>query len=188
MKQRLRRDHLPVAVHLVHQSRFLWITSPDPNSGPRRLSPGPTDDEPQGASFCWAGHEWASREHHCCCRSNQVRNASMFPLAVAESSVDSSTHTKLRKVVFGLTHLELVRADLFALSTTISGQSTTSKRVVRSTVTAEEVFATSEGLESVQWSRLFWTEVHLSRSSLAVVEQQSLTRQALDFTDCVRLT
>ena len=141
MKQLLRRDHLPVAVPIS----FLVD---HPNSGPRRLSPGPTDDEPQGASFCWARHEWASREHHCCRRSNQVRNASTCPLAVAESSIDNSTHTKLRKVVFGLTHLELVRADLFALSTTISGQSTTSKRLVRSTVAAEE------GIRNIRRARI----------------------------------
>ena len=56
-------------------------------------------------------------------------------------------------------HPELVKTGRFGLSTITSWQSTTVKRVVRSTLAAEG-YAVSEGLESAQWHRHLLTEVY----------------------------
>ena len=82
-----------------------------------------------------------------------------------------------------LTHSpELLKTVRFDLSTIISWQSSTIKRVVRSTLAAEG-YAVSEGLESAQWFRHLLTEAHMARSSLKNVEKESLKRPAIAFTD-----
>ena len=82
-----------------------------------------------------------------------------------------------------LTHSpELLKTGRFDLSTIISWQSSTIKRVVRSTLAAEGC-AVSEGLEPVQWFRHLLTEAHMARSSLKNVEKESLKRPAIVFTD-----
>ena len=82
-----------------------------------------------------------------------------------------------------LTHSpELLKTGRFDLSTIISWQSSTIKRVVRSTLAAEG-YAVFEGLESAQWFRHLLTEAHMARSSLKDVEKESLKRPALVFTD-----
>ena len=74
-----------------------------------------------------------------------------------------------------LTHSpELLKTGRFYLSTIISWQSSTIKRVVRST---------PEGLESAQWFRHLLTEAHMARSSLKNVEKENSRRPALVFTD-----
>ena len=87
-------------------------------------------------------------------------------------------------LVVGLTHHPelLVKTGRFDLSTIISWQSSTIKRVVRSTLAAEG-YAVSEGLEAAQWFRHLLTEAHMDRSSLKDVEKESLKRPALVFTD-----
>ena len=81
-----------------------------------------------------------------------------------------------------LTHSpELLKTGRFDLSTIISWQSSTIKRVVRSTL-AVEGYAVSEALESAQWFRHLLTEAHMARSSLKN-EKESLKRPALVFTD-----
>ena len=77
---------------------------------------------------------------------------------------------------------ELLKTGRFDLSTIISWQSSTIKRVVRSTLAAEG-YAVSEGLESAQWFRHLLTESHMSQSSLKDVEKESLKRPAIVFTD-----
>ena len=82
-----------------------------------------------------------------------------------------------------LTHSpELLKTGRFDLSTIISWQSSTIKRVVRSTLAAEG-YAVSEGLESAQWFRHMLTEAHMARSSRKNVEKESLKRPAIVFTD-----
>ena len=75
----------------------------------------------------------------------------------------------------------LTQSPEFDLNTIISWQSSTIKRVVRSTLAAEG-YAVSEGLESAQWFRHLLTEAHMARSSLKS-EKESLKRSALVFTD-----
>ena len=78
-----------------------------------------------------------------------------------------------RGLVVGLTHHpELVKSGRFDLSTITSWQSSTIKRVVRSTLAAEG-YAVSEVLEPAQWFRHLWTEAHMVRSSLKDVEKES---------------
>ena len=79
-------------------------------------------------------------------------------------------------------HPELVKTGRFDLSTITRWQSSTIKRVVRSTLAAEG-YAVSEGLESAQWFRQLFTEAHMARSSLKDAEKESLKRPALVFTD-----
>ena len=82
-----------------------------------------------------------------------------------------------------LTHSpELLKTGRFDLSTIISMQSSTIKRVVRSTLAAEG-YAVSEGLESAQWFRHLLIDAHMDRSSLKNVEKESLKRPAIVFTD-----
>ena len=76
----------------------------------------------------------------------------------------------------------LLKTGRFDLSTIISWQSSTIKRVARSTLAAEG-YAVSEGLESAQWFRHLLTESHMSQSSLNDVEKESLKRPAIVFTD-----
>ena len=83
-------------------------------------------------------------------------------------------------------HPELVKTGHFDLSAITSCQSTTTKRVVRSTLAAVG-HAVSEGLEPPQWKRHLLTEAHMARSSLTDVEKESLKRPALLFTDSDRL-
>ena len=64
----------------------------------------------------------------------------------------------------------------------ISWQSSTIKRVVRSTLAAEG-YAVAEWLESAQWFQHLLTEAHMARSSLKNVEKESLKRPVLVFTD-----
>ena len=78
--------------------------------------------------------------------------------------------------------LELLKTGRLDLSTIISWQSSTIKRVVRSTLAAEG-YAVSEGLESAQWFRQLLTEAHMARSSLKNVEKESVKRPALVFND-----
>ena len=86
--------------------------------------------------------------------------------------------------VVGLTHHpEMVKTGRSDLSTITSWQSSTIKRVVRSTL-AEEGYAVSEGLDSAQWFRHLLTEAHMARRSLKDVGKESLKRTALVFTDC----
>ena len=66
--------------------------------------------------------------------------------------------------------------------TITSWQSTTIKRVARSTLAAEGQ-AVCEGLESAQRFRHLVTEAHMARSSRTDVEKDSLKRPALVFTD-----
>ena len=77
---------------------------------------------------------------------------------------------------------ELLKTGRYDLSTIISWQSSTMKRVVRSTLAAEG-YAVSEGLESAQWFGHLLTEAHMARSSLKDVEKESLKRPAIVFTD-----
>ena len=77
---------------------------------------------------------------------------------------------------------ELLKTGRFDLSTIISWQCSTIKRVVRSTLAAEG-YAVSEGLESAQWFRHLLTVAHMARSSLKNVEKESLRRSAHVFTD-----
>ena len=108
-----------------------------------------------------------------------------------------------------LTHsLEVLKTGRFDLSTIISWQSSTIKRVVRSTLAAEG-HAVSEGLESAQMDSTYsnnslysergqvpicfacnlpstplpLTEAHMARSSLKNVEKESMKWPALVFTD-----
>ena len=68
------------------------------------------------------------------------------------------------------------------MSATTSWQSTTIKRVVRSTLAAEG-FAVSEGLESAQRFRYLLPEMYMARSSLTNVEKERLRRPAHVFAD-----
>ena len=77
---------------------------------------------------------------------------------------------------------ELLKTGRFDLSTIISWQSSTIKRVVRSTLAAQG-YAVSEGLESAQRFRHLLTEAHMARSFLKDVEKESLKRPAIVFTD-----
>ena len=102
----------------------------------------------------------------------------------ADAGFANAEHEKSQcGLVCYLTHsLELLKTGRFDLSTIISWQSSTIKRVVRSTLAAEG-YAVSEGLESAQWFRHLLTESHMSRSSLKDVEKESLKRSAIVFTD-----
>ena len=102
----------------------------------------------------------------------------------ADAGFANAEHEKSQcGLVCCLTHSpELLKTGQFDLSTIISWQSSTIKRVVRSTLAAEE-YAVSEGLESAQWFRHLLTEAHMARSSLKDVEKESLKRPAIVFTD-----
>ena len=73
----------------------------------------------------------------------------------ADAGFANAEHEKSQcGLVCCLTHSpELLKTERFDLSTIISWQSSTIKRVVRSTLAAEG-YAVSEGLESAQWFRL----------------------------------
>ena len=83
-------------------------------------------------------------------------------------------------------HPELLNIGRFDWRTITSWQSTTIKRVARSTLAAEGQ-AVSEALESAQRFRYLVTEAHRARSSRTDVEKDSLKRPALVFTDSDRL-
>ena len=102
----------------------------------------------------------------------------------ADAGFANAEHEKSQcGLVCCLTHSpELLKTGRFDLSTIISWQSSTIKRVVRSTLAAEG-YAVSEGLESAQWFRHLLTEAHMARSSLKNVEKDSLKRPAIVFTD-----
>ena len=102
----------------------------------------------------------------------------------ADAGFANAEHEKSQcGLVCCLTHSpELLKTERFDLSTIISWQSSTIKRVVRSTL-ASEGYAVSEGLESAQWFRHLLTEAHRARSSLKDVEKEFLKRPAIVFTD-----
>ena len=102
----------------------------------------------------------------------------------ADVGVANAEHEKSQcGLVCCLTHsLELLKTGRFDLSTIISWQSSTIKRVVRSTLAAEG-HAVSEGLDSAQWFGHLLTEAHMTRSSRKNVEKESLKRPAFVFTD-----
>ena len=77
----------------------------------------------------------------------------------ADAGFANAEHEKSQcGLVCCLTHSpELLKTGRFDLSTIISWQSSTIKRVVRSTL------AVSEGLESAQWFRHLLTEAHMAR-------------------------
>ena len=102
----------------------------------------------------------------------------------ADAGFANAEHEKLQcGLVCCLTHSpELLKTGRFDLSTIVSSQSSTIKRVVRSTLAAEG-YALSEGLESAQWFRHLLTEAHMARSSLKNVEKESSRRPAHVFTD-----
>ena len=102
----------------------------------------------------------------------------------ADAGFANTEHEKSQcGLVCCLTHSpELLKTERFDLCTIISWQSSTIKRVVRSTQAAEG-YAVSEGLGSAQWFRHLLTEAHMARSSLKDVEKESLKRAALVFTD-----
>ena len=99
----------------------------------------------------------------------------------ADADFANAKHEKSQcGLVCCLTHSpELLKTGRFDLSTIISWQSSTIKRVVRSTLAAEGC-AVSEGLESAQGFRHLLTEAHMARSSLKNVGKQlcSLTATA----------
>ena len=102
----------------------------------------------------------------------------------ADAGFANAEHEKSQcGLVCCLTHSpELLKTGRFDLSTIISWQSSTIKRVVRSTLAAEG-YAVSEGLESAQWFRQLLTEAHMARSSLKDVEKEIVKRPAIVFTD-----
>ena len=100
----------------------------------------------------------------------------------ADAGFANAEHEKSQRgLVCCLTHSPgLLKTGRFDLSTIISWQSSTIKRVVRSTLAAEG-YAVSEGLESAHWFRHLLTEAHMARSSLRNVEKESLKRPAIVF-------
>ena len=98
----------------------------------------------------------------------------------ADAGFANAEHEKSQCGLVCLTHSpELLKTGRFDLSTIISWQSSTIKRVVRSTLAAEG-YAVSEGPESAQWFLHLLTEAHMARSSLKNNEKESLKRPAKD--------
>ena len=103
----------------------------------------------------------------------------------ADAGFANAEHEKSQcGLVCCLTHSpELLITERFDLSTIISWQCSTIKRVVRSTLAAEGYVVSEGRLESAQWFRHLLTEAHMARNSLKNVEKESLKRPALVFTD-----
>ena len=103
----------------------------------------------------------------------------------ADAGFANAEHEKSQcGLVCCLTHSpELLITERFDLSTIISWQCSTIKRVVRSTLAAEGYVVSEGRLESAQWFRHLLTEAHMARNSLKNVEKESLKRPAIVFTD-----